>query len=157
MEAALIWMLKIRRGNYKGDTMKKMIDLDMPSILGVGISGPVLAFLTATIYSAFGGMCKWDNSAYAVIMLVLSALLAAFPASKSGHKTLLKIVMWPIATVMIFASAWGSSSGLSIGEEAAASQNGTKYTAGEKQGAVMFSREVSDDSVIHGHFFKRLK
>lgn len=97
---------------------KKFVGLDLPSVLGMGISGPVLAFLTATLFSAFKGIFEWDTGAYAVIMLVLSAALAVFPAAKSEYKTWLKVVVWPVAAVMIFASAWGSSTGLSVGEDA---------------------------------------
>jgi hypothetical protein len=97
---------------------KKIVGLDLPSVLGMGISGPVLAFLTATLYTAFKGLCGWNEGAYAVIMLVLSAILAAFPASKAPYKKWLKVAVWPIATVMIFSSAWGSSTGMSAGEDA---------------------------------------
>jgi hypothetical protein len=90
----------------------------MPSVLGMGISGPVLAFLTATMFAAFRGICHWGDGAYAVIMLILSGLLAVFPAVKSEHSRLLAFVMWPIATVVIFASAWGANTGMSAGEEA---------------------------------------
>lgn len=96
----------------------KVVGLDLPSVLGMGISGPVLAFLTATLYTAFKGICGWESGAYAVIMLVLSAILAAFPASKAPYKNWLKVAVWPIVTVMIFASAWGSSTGMSAGEDA---------------------------------------
>lgn len=97
---------------------KKFVGLDLPSVLGMGISGPVLAFLTATLYSAFKSIFNWDAGAYAVIMMALSSALAVFPAAKSEYKTWLKVVVWPVAAVMIFASAWGSSTGLSAGEEA---------------------------------------
>jgi hypothetical protein len=84
----------------------------------MGISGPVLAFLTATLFAAFKGVFGWTGNAYAGIMLGFSAILAVFPVVKESYATWLKVVLWPIATVMIFASAWGSSSGLSAGEEA---------------------------------------
>lgn len=77
-----------------------------------------MAFLTAAMYMAFRGLFDWGEDAYAVIMLVLSAMLAAFPAVKSNYKPILKLAMWPVATVMIFATAWGASSGMSAGEEA---------------------------------------
>jgi hypothetical protein len=96
----------------------KLVGLDLPSVMGMGISGPVLAFLTATINSAFGVICGWDSGAYAIIMLVLSGILATFPVSKSSYGKWQKVAMWPIATVMIFSSAWGINSGLSAGEEA---------------------------------------
>lgn len=99
----------------------KIVGLDLPSVMGMGISGPVLAFLTATINSAFGSICGWDNGAYAIIMLLLSSILAVFPVSKSSYNKWLKVAMWPIATVMIFSSAWGTSTGLSAGEEAVSS------------------------------------
>ena len=84
----------------------------------MGISGPVLAFLTAALYVAFKGMFNWGEDAYAAIMLFLSAMLAVFPAVKSHYKPILKVALWPVATVMIFATAWGASSGMSAGEEA---------------------------------------
>ena len=101
----------------------KHIGLDMPSVIGMGISGPVLACLTASIFAAFKGMFGWTEAAYAVIMLFLSGMLAMFPTSKSKYSIWLKIAMWPVATVMIFASAWGSNSGMSAGEEAVSSKS----------------------------------
>ena len=98
--------------------MKKHIGLDLSSVIGMGVSGPVLACFTASIFAAFKVMFGWQESAYAVIMLFLSAMLATFPTVKSKYSVLLKIAMWPVATVMIFASAWGSNSGISAGEEA---------------------------------------
>lgn len=89
----------------------------------MGISGPVLAFLTASLYVAFKGAFNWGEDAYAVIMLVLSAMLGAFPAVKSHYRPILKLAMWPVATVMIFATAWGASSGMSAGEEALSSKS----------------------------------
>lgn len=98
--------------------MKKAVELDLPSVLGMGISGPVLAFLTASLYSAFRGVFGWEDGAYACIMFVMSAILAVVPSAKSDYSLPLKVVMWPIASVMIFASAWGSNTGMSVGEGA---------------------------------------
>jgi len=95
----------------------KMVGLDLSSVIGMGISGPVLSFLTASLFAAFKGVFGWGSGAYAVIMFFLSAVLAVFPAVKSEYSKMLKIAMWPIATVMIFATAWGSSTGMSAGEE----------------------------------------
>lgn len=125
----------------------KVVGLDLPSVLGMGISGPVLAFLTATLYTAFKGIFGWDAGAYAVIMFVLSAILAAFPASKAPYKNWLKVAVWPIATVMIFASAWGSSTGMSAGEDALAkvSNSSVSYMVTSAPAAcVMASRDLSD-------------
>ena len=105
--------------------MKNHIGLDLSSVIGMGVSGPVLACLTASIFAAFKGMFGWEESAYAVIMLFLSAMLATFPTVKSKYSIPLKMAMWPVAAVMIFASAWGSNSGISAGEEAVSSKNET--------------------------------
>jgi hypothetical protein len=95
--------------------MKKFVELDLASVLGLGISSPALAFITATVCSAV--LPHLQDQAYPIIMMVLSALLAVFPVYNSKYVVPLKIVLWPIVTVVIFVSAWGSSSGLSAGEE----------------------------------------
>ena len=100
----------------------KHIGLDLPSVIGMGISGPVLACLTASIFAAFKGLFGWGDASYAVIMLFLSGMLAMFPTAKTKYSLVLKMAMWPVATVVIFASAWGANSGISAGEEAMSSK-----------------------------------
>jgi hypothetical protein len=51
-------------------------------------------------------------------MLFLSALLAVFPTVKAEYPKALKAALYPIVTIVIFASAWGVNTGLSVGEEA---------------------------------------
>ena len=51
-------------------------------------------------------------------MLLLSSALALFPVIKSHYNVILKVAMWPVATVMIFATAWGANTGMSAGEGA---------------------------------------
>jgi hypothetical protein len=97
---------------------KKMVGMELPTVLGMGISGPVLAFLTATLFSAFKGVFGWGDGVYAMIMLLLSGALATFPVMASEYVVWQKIIAWPIASVMIFVSAWGSSTGMSAGEDA---------------------------------------
>lgn len=118
----------------------KMVGLELPSIMGMGISGPVLAFLTASLYSAFRGVFGWGDGAYACIMFVLSSILALLPSVKSNYSTLVKIAVWPIASVMIFASAWGSNTGMSLGEGALGEISGAMTM---KAQAPMLMDEVS--------------
>jgi len=51
-------------------------------------------------------------------MLLLSGLVAVFPTVKAKYTNPLKVVLYPIATAIVFAAAWGVNSGLSVGEEA---------------------------------------
>jgi len=51
-------------------------------------------------------------------MLVLAALLAVFPVAKERLPKWQKLALWPIVAVIIFAAAWGTNHGLSVGEEA---------------------------------------
>ncbi len=95
------------------------IDLKMPSIMGMGAVGPTLSVLTASLYSAL--MVAFESPphwAYPVVMLMLAALLAVFPVSKEKLPKWQKFVLWPIVSVIIFAAAWGTNHGLSLGEEA---------------------------------------
>jgi hypothetical protein len=95
------------------------INLELSGIMGMGAVGPTLAMLTATLYSAVAAaMDNPPNWVYPVIMLVLSGLLAVFPTVKAKYSTPLKCVLWPIATAIVFAAAWGVNHGLSVGEEA---------------------------------------
>lgn len=149
----------------------KKIGLELPTVLGMGISGPVLAFLTATLFVAFGSVFHWPDGAYPIIMLALSGLLAIFPVVKTEYGSLLKVVMWPVATVMIFASAWGSSTGLSLGTEklsdvsypmtASAPAEPTGVATNDEDlvnprlpDEVMFNLKPS---AVKGGFFKRLR
>ena len=143
--------------------MKKLVGLDMPSVLGMGISGPVLAFLTATMYAAFKEVFEWNDCAYAIIMLFLSGLLAVFPVMKSEYQKWMKVVVWPIATVMIFASAWGSSTGMSAGEEMLTVTNKMAMQprlAGECQEETLFMMvediDIDESQRLQGGFFKRM-
>lgn len=98
---------------------KQYIDLKLPSIMGMGAVGPTLATLTAALY---GALCMANSTppswGYPVIMLVLSGLLAVFPVAQSTYPNWQRFCMWPIATAIIFATAWGTNHGLSAGEEA---------------------------------------
>ena len=96
--------------------MKRYINLEMPSVIGMGAVGPTIALITATLYSAFDKVLGVDWL-YPVIMLGLSGALAIFPTSKAQYNKLLKMALWPVATAIIFASAWTSSTGMSMGEE----------------------------------------
>lgn len=143
--------------------MKKIVGLDMPSVLGMGISGPVLAFLTATMYTAFKGVFGWNDGAYAIIMLFMSGLLAVFPVVKAKYNMWMKVVVWPIATIMIFASAWGSSTGMSAGEEMLTVTNKMAMQprlAGECQEETLFmmaeDMDIDESQSLQGGFFKRM-
>ena len=142
--------------------MKKLVGLDMPSVLGMGISGPVLAFLTATMYAAFKEVFGWNDGAYAIIMLFLSGLLAVFPVMKSEYQKWMKVVVWPLATVMIFASAWGSSTGMSAGEDALASKQPamSPRLKWDNQEEIMYmmveDMETDESQSLQGGFFKRM-
>lgn len=95
------------------------IDLKMPSIMGMGAVGPTLAVLTASLYSALMVAIETPpHWSYPVIMLVLAGLLAVFPVSKEKIPKWQKLVLWPIVAVIVFAAAWGTNHGLSIGETA---------------------------------------
>lgn len=98
---------------------KQYIDLKLPSIMGMGAVGPTLATLTAALY---GALCMADATppawGYPVIMLVLSGLLAVFPVAQAAYPNWQRICLWPIATAIVFATAWGTNHGLSVGEEA---------------------------------------
>jgi hypothetical protein len=94
------------------------INLELSGIMGMGAVGPTLAMLTATLYSAVvASMGNPPHWVYPVIMLVLSGLLAVFPAVKAKYSTPLKFALWPIATAIVFAHAYGVNHGLSVGEE----------------------------------------
>ena len=97
--------------------MKKYVSLEMPSIIGMGAVGPTIALLTATLYSAFDKVLGGADWLYPVIMLFMSGVLAVFPTSKAEYSKLLKFAFWPIATAIIFTSAWTSSTGMSVGAE----------------------------------------
>lgn len=103
----------------KKQSIEQYIDLKLPSIMGMGAIGPTLATLTAALY---GALCVADATpprwGYPVIMLVLSGLLAVFPVFRVEYNKVLKICLWPIATAIIFATAWGANNGLSAGEQA---------------------------------------
>jgi len=155
--------------------MNKHVGLEMPSVLGMGISGPVLAVITGTFFSAFKSVFGWTGDAYAVIMIGLSGMLALFPVVNSQYSRILKLAMWPVATLMIFVSAWGSSTGMSVGEEILSSGVGVNKETAEPIGAIiepglsstnmalpvpgeiMMMRDLEDDSTLDGRFFKRLK
>jgi len=95
------------------------IDLKMPSIMGMGAVGPTLAVLTASLYGALtSAMETPPHWAYPLIMLVLASMLAVFPVSKEKLPKWQKFVLWPIVSVIIFAAAWGTNHGLSVGEDA---------------------------------------
>ena len=95
------------------------VNLELSGIMGMGAVGPTLAMLTATLYSAVAAsMENPPHWAYPVIMLVLSGLLAVFPAVNAKYSTPLKCILWPIATAILFAHAYGVNHGLSVGEEA---------------------------------------
>lgn len=95
----------------------KYVNLEMPSIIGMGAVGPTLALVTATLYSAFDKALNGADWLYPTIMLFLSGVLAIFPAVKAEYSKLLKLALWPVAAAIIFASAWTSSTGMSMGEE----------------------------------------
>lgn len=99
------------------ETVSKHVNLELSSVLGMGAVGPVLAVLTATTYSAFRVFLDLPDWAYPFVMMTLSGLAAVFPVVKSQYSKAAKAAMWPLASVVIFASAWTSSTGMSIGEE----------------------------------------
>jgi len=95
------------------------ISLELDGIMGMGAVGPTIAMLTATLYSAVASsMDESPSWVYPVIMLVLSGLLAIFPTVKAKFSKPLRCALWPIATAIVFAAAWGVNHGLSVGEEA---------------------------------------
>ena len=98
--------------------VKDYINLEMPSILGMGAVGPTLAVLTATVFSAVASCGEPPVWAYPAIMLVLSGLLAVFPVARAEYPLWQKWCLWPLVGIIIFASAWGTNHGLSAGEEA---------------------------------------
>ena len=101
------------------DEKQEYINLELPGIMGMGAVGPTLATMMAMLYSAvMVSIDKPPHWAYAGIMFLLSALLAVFPTAKAKLSMKLKVVMWPVATAIVFASAWGVNHGLSVGEEA---------------------------------------
>ena len=101
--------------------MSKHINLEMPSVIGMGAIGPTLSVLTATFCSAFRPLIGDSDVVYPVVMFGLSALVAVFPTMMSEYKLPLKIALYPIAAIIIFGSAWGVNTGLSAGESAATS------------------------------------
>jgi len=96
--------------------MKKYVDLQMPSVLGMGAIGPTLSVLTATFCSAFRPIVGDHAAIYPCVMLFLSSLLAIFPTIKAEYSAGLKVALYPIAVLVIFVSAWGVNTGLSAGE-----------------------------------------
>ena len=97
---------------------KDYINLEMPSILGMGAVGPTLAVLTASVYQALdASMNSTPGWAYPLIMLILAGLLAIFPTSRANFPKWQKMCLWPLAAIVIFSAAWGTNHGLSSGEE----------------------------------------
>jgi len=160
--------------------MKKYINLEMPSIIGMGAVGPTIALLTATLYSAFGKVFDGVDWLYPTIMLFFSGVLAVFPASKAEYGKLLRVALWPVAAAIIFTSAWTSSTGMSMGEDkivdvASGFSLANKATAPVPPEMIpidvplapvltdtnmcMMVRlpEYNETKRIHGGFFKRIK
>lgn len=152
--------------------MKKHINLELSSVLGTGAVGPVLAVLTATLCTAFGSFVFVPSWVYPSVMLFLSGLSAVFPVVKSGYSKILKVALWPLATLIIFASAWTSSTGMSIGEEkmrgggvAVESLAGGGFPMAPTSVAMMDPSSVvfmvkedkQDAGRITGKFFKRVR
>jgi len=122
--------------------MKKYINLELPSIVGMGAIGPSISVFTATLFAAISTVGEMPNYVYPLLMFILCGLVAVFPTVNSNHKLPLKLAMWPIASIIIFASAWGSNSGLSAGEEAMSNSEAISKTSG---GGLFVSSAYADD------------
>ena len=127
--------------------MKKHVNLEMPSILGMGAIGPTLSVLTATLCSVFRPLTGDNATIYPAVMLFLSGMLAVFPTIKSEYNTALKIALFPIATVIIFGSAWGVNNGLSAGESAMSSTNTVTNIEPSKEFSLLSSAYAGDSKV----------
>ena len=98
---------------------KDYINLEMPSILGMGAVGPTLAVLTASVYQALEtSMEAIPAWAYPITMLILASLLAVFPTAQTKFPMWQKACVWPLAAIVIFSAAWGTNHGLSSGVDA---------------------------------------
>lgn len=97
---------------------KDYINLEMPSILGMGAVGPTLAVLTASVYQALSTIGTPPAWVYPFLMFLMSFIMAVFPVGKAALPTWQKFCLWPLASVVIFSAAWGTNNGLSAGGDA---------------------------------------